>query len=54
MVRWKGYVYVKYDEGRDLYDVIFGRVRKLEWKVDKEVQGVFVDDLVSIIDEKVG
>lgn len=54
MVKWKGYVYVKYDEGQDLYNVIFGRVRKLEWKVDKQVDGVFVEDLVNVIDGQVG
>lgn len=54
MVRWKGYVYVKYDEGQDLYNVIFGRIRKYEWKVDKEVNGVFVEDLVRVIDGQVG
>lgn len=54
MVRWKGYVYVKYDEGQDLYNVIFGRIRKYEWKVDKQVDGVFVEDLVEVINSQVG
>lgn len=54
MVRWKGYVYVKYDEGQDLYNVVFGQVRKAEWKVVKTVEGVFVDMLVDIIDAQVG
>lgn len=54
MVRWKGYVYVKYDEGQDLYNVVFGQVRKAEWKVVKQVDGVFVDMLVDIIDAQVG
>lgn len=54
MVKWKGYVYVKYDEGQDLYNVIFARIRKMEWKVDKEVNGVFAEDLVRIIDGQVG
>jgi hypothetical protein len=54
LVKWKGYVYVKYDEGQDLYNVIFARIRKLDWKVEKEVNGVFVEDLVSIIDGQVG
>lgn len=52
-VKWKGYVYVKYDYGMDLYNVIFGRVRKTEWIVDKEVDGVYAEDLVDIIDGKV-
>lgn len=54
MVRWKGYVYVKYDEGQDLYNVVFGQVRKSEWKVVKTVEGVFADMLVDIIDAQVG
>jgi len=54
MVRWKGYVYVKYDEGRDLYNIDFFRLRKLEIKMDKQVEGVYAEDLVRIIDEQVG
>lgn len=54
MVRWKGYVYVKYDEGKDLYDVIFARIRKLEWVEDKKVCGVFADNLVEVINTHVG
>lgn len=54
MVRWKGYVYVKYDEGQDLYNVVFGQVRNAEWKVVKQVDGVFVDMLIDIIDAQVG
>lgn len=54
MARWKGIVQIKYDEGQDLYNVIFGRVRKFEWKIDKEVNGIFVEDLVNVIDSQVG
>ena len=54
LVKWKGYVYVKYDEGTDLYNVIFARIRNLEWKVDKEVNLVYNEDLVRIIDSQVG
>jgi hypothetical protein len=54
MVRWKGYVYVKYDEGQDLYNVLFGKVRKAEWIVVARNDGVFVDQLVSVIDAQVG
>jgi hypothetical protein len=53
MVEWKGYVYVKYDEGRDLYDVIFAKIRKAEWIVQKEVNGIYFDQLVEIIDNQV-
>lgn len=54
MVKWKGYVYVQYDEGMDLYNVIFAKVRKLEWKEVERVDGVFFDQLVEIIDKRVG
>ena len=54
MVKWKGYVYVQYDEGRDLYNIIFAKVRKMEWKVQHRVDGVFFDQLVEIIDTQVG
>jgi hypothetical protein len=54
MVKWKGYVYVKYDYGQDLYDVIFARIRKMEWIEDEKVEGVYAEDLVNIISQKVG
>lgn len=54
MVKWKGYVYVKYDYGADLYNVIFAKIRKGEWKVEKQVDQVFCEDLVNVIDQKVG
>jgi hypothetical protein len=54
MVKRKCYVYVKYDEGMDLYDVIFARIRKLEWIEDEKVEGVYAEDLVRIIDGFVG
>lgn len=54
MVKWKGYVYVKYDEGSDLYNIDFFRVRGVDIKYDKQVEGVFVEDLVRIIDAQVG
>lgn len=54
MTPYKGYVYVKYHEGKDLYEVRFFRVRKLEVKVDKIVEDVYADSLVSVIDNFVG
>jgi len=54
IVRWKGYVYIKYDEAHDLYDVIFAKIRKLEWIEQERVEGVFFDQLVEIIDRRVG
>jgi hypothetical protein len=54
MVKWKGYVYVKYDVGQDLYNIEFSRVRGAKLIVDNVVEGVFVDSLVEIIDAQVG
>jgi hypothetical protein len=54
MVKWKGYVYVQYDEGQDLYNVIFAKIRKYEWIEQERVEGVYFDQLVEIIDQRVG
>jgi len=54
MVKWKGYVYIKYDEGQDLYNIDFFQIRKLEIKYTKQLKGVFAEELVLLIDEVVG
>lgn len=54
MVKWKGYVYIKYNEGTDLYDIEFFRIRNCEIKCDKGMTDVFAEDLVRVIDEVVG
>lgn len=54
MVRWKGHVYIKYNEGKDLYDIDFFRIRKADIKFDRQVKDVFAEDLVTFIDEVVG
>lgn len=54
MTPFKGYVYIKYNAGTDLYDIEFAKVRNMEWKVLKSTNDVFVEDLVSIIDGYVG
>jgi hypothetical protein len=54
MVKWKGYVYVKYNQGTDLYDIDFFRIRNFEVKKDKQMRDVFAEDLVNIIDSVVG
>ena len=54
LTRYKGYVYVKYNSGKDLYEVQFFRLRKLEVKYDEIVTDVYAEDLVSIIDRVVG
>jgi hypothetical protein len=54
MVRWKGYVYIKYDEGRDLYNIDFFRVRNADIKYDQRLEGVFAEDMVELINGVVG
>lgn len=54
MTPWKGYVYIKYDEGKDLYEIQFFRFRKMDVKMDKIVQDVYAEDMVNIIDGFVG
>lgn len=53
MVKWKGYVHIKLN-GSDLYDIDFFRVRNARVVMDKQVTDIFVEDLVRVIDEKVG
>lgn len=54
MVKWKGYVYIKYDEGMDLYNIDFFQIRNVEIKYTKRLEGVYAEDLVRLIDEVVG
>ncbi len=53
MTRWKGKVIVKLN-GSDLYDVRFFRSRGTKILEDVTTGDVFAEDLVNIIDEKVG
>lgn len=54
MTTWKGWVYIKYNEGRDLYEIQFFKVRKAEVITDNEVEDVYAEDLVRTIDSFVG
>jgi hypothetical protein len=54
MVKWKGYVYIKYNEGTDLYDIEFFRIRGVNVKTDKGMTDIFAEDLVNVIDSVVG
>lgn len=54
MVKWKGYVYIKYNEGTDLYDIEFFRIRNCEIKCDKGMTDIYAEDLVRVIDSAVG
>lgn len=54
MVKWKGYVYIKYNHGKDLYDIQFFKIVKMQVKTVKEVHDVYAEDLVKVIDAQVG
>jgi hypothetical protein len=53
LARWKGYVYIQYDYGNDAYNITFAKIRKYEWKVEKKVEGVYVEQMVEIINRHV-
>ena len=64
MVKWKGYIAITYNEGTDLYDIEFYRIRRQrrtasnpipvpEKKVDYSVTDIFVDQLIETIDRQV-
>ena len=54
MVRWKGWVDVKYNDGTDLYDIDFFRIRAGKLIMDRKVTDIFAEDLVRTIDGQVG
>jgi hypothetical protein len=54
MVRWKGWVDVKYNEGTDLYDIDFFRIRAGKLIMDRKATDVYAEDLVSTINAQVG
>jgi hypothetical protein len=54
MVKRKCWVYIRYDHGLDLYEIIYARIRKTEWIVDNTVSHVYCEDLVKTIDHYVG
>lgn len=54
MTPWKGWVYIKYIPGQDLYEIQFFRIRKTEMKMDKVVENVFAEDMIGVIDGFVG
>jgi hypothetical protein len=64
MVKWKGFIAITYNRGTDAYDLEFYRMRKPRKsindpyplpvkKVDKSLERIYVDQLISVIDEQV-
>lgn len=54
MTPWKGWVYIQYNAGADLYNVRFMRWRKFDLVEDVTHEDVYFDSLVEVIDRKVG
>ena len=54
MVKWKGWVMIEYDYGKDLYNLKFYKIRGTKVNYTKEIDGVYAEDLVRLIDEVVG
>lgn len=48
-----GHVRVAYDEGYDLYNIHFGHWRNRQWKDLETIDGVYCDQMVDMIDQKV-
>ena len=47
-------VIIDYNQGTDLYDIEFGKVRKHEYKKIKKYESVYADQLVKIFEEVTG
>lgn len=54
MVKWKGFVHIKYNPGTDLYDIDFFRIREHEVKMDEQITDIYAESLVEVIDRRVG
>jgi hypothetical protein len=54
MAKWKGWVDVKYNEGTDLYDIDFFRIRAGKLIMDRKATDIYAEDLVQVIDSQVG
>jgi hypothetical protein len=52
--KFRGRVVIALDKKRDLYNIEFGQIRKMQWIVKKIMKGVFVEDLVKVIDDFIG
>lgn len=51
--KFRGRVIIKLNN-RDLYDIEFGTIRKLEYKIKNTAKGIYVEQLVNTIDNVVG
>lgn len=49
--KFKGYITITLDYGRDLYNVQFWKLYASEMKVKKEIEGLFFDQLPDYLEE---
>lgn len=49
-----GKVRIEYEYGKDLYKVRFVKTRGVKFLVDETVENVYAEDLVNVIDNRVG
>ena len=52
--KFRGRVVIKYDRGKDAYNIEFGQVKNLDWKSKYKAKGIYADNLVQTIDDYVG
>jgi len=50
---FNGHVRISYDEGCDLYNIYFGHWRNRKWENIETFDGVYCNQMVDIIDQKV-
>lgn len=48
-----GHVRIEYNVGDDLYDIHFGHWKDHQWNNLETIDGVFCDQMVDVIDQKV-
>jgi hypothetical protein len=51
--KFKGWVMI-YLTPMDLYTIVLGRVRGVDWKVVKTIDNIYFDQLVEILNENIG
>jgi hypothetical protein len=53
MAKFKGLVHIRYNEGADLYEIDFIKIKKGLPVVVKTVDDVYVEDMINVIDATV-
>lgn len=54
LTAWRGWVWIKYNQATDLYDIDFFKIRKLAVVNSGSATGIYAEDLVDVIDRRVG